>query len=211
LQRFLNEKALKSFFQTVGERDVPIEQLGKKLLEIAGRYRELLAQVRPNPDDGAKTAEIKNAASQALEAGQFDRADELLDQLQKAQDAELESRQLQRASTSAERGQLAMTRLQYRNAARYFAEAAKHLPAEHNEIRLSYLDREAGALYREGDERGDNEASAAAIEHYGVALTICCGGKVYRSPGPPPKTTLAMLSRRLGCGRMVRHVWSERL
>jgi len=168
----VNENALKSFFQTVGERDVPIEQLGKKLLEIAGRYRELLAQVRPNPDDGAKTAEIKNAASQALEAGQFDRADELLDQLQKAQDAELESRQLQRAITSAERWQLAMTRLQYRNAARYFAEAAKHLPAEHNEIRLSYLDREAGALYREGDERGDNEASAAAIERYGVALTM---------------------------------------
>src|SRR5215472_8908961 len=168
----VNEDALRSFLQAIGERAVPVEQLGQKLLEIAGRYRELLAQVRPSPDDGPNAAEIKNAAARALEAGQFDRADELLDQLQKLQDAALEQRQLQRASTSAQRGQLAMARLQYRNAARHFADAGRHVPPEHSEVRVGYLDQEAGALYREGDERGDNGALAAAIERYRVVLTI---------------------------------------
>ncbi len=168
----VNGDALKSFFITIGENEVPIEQLPKKLLEIAGRYRDLLAQVRPSPDDGPKAAEIKSAAGQALEAGQFDRADELLDQLQKLQDDALELRQLERASTSARRGQLAMARLQYRNAARYFADAAKRVPAEHGDIRLHYLDQEAGAHFQQGDERGDNEALAAAIEGYGVVLAI---------------------------------------
>jgi len=168
----VNENALKSFLQAIGERAVPVEQLGQKLREIAGRYRELLAQVRPSADDGPNAAEIKNAAARALEAGQFDRADELLDQLQKLQDAALEQRQLERASTSAQRGQLAMARLQYRNAARYFADAGSHVPPEHSEVRLGYLDQEAGALYREGDERGDNGALAAAIDRYGVVLTI---------------------------------------
>ena len=148
----VNEDALKSFFQTIGENEVPTEQLGKKLLEIAGHYKEVLAQVKPGPDDGPKTAEIKRAAEQALKAGQFARADELLDQLQKLQDAALEMGQLERASTSAQRGRLAMTLLQYRQAAIYFAEA--------------------GALYREGDERGDNRALAAAIERYSIALTM---------------------------------------
>jgi len=142
----VNEDALKSFFQTIGENEVPTEQLGKKLLEIAGHYKEVLAQVKPGPDDGPKTAEIKRAAEQALKAGQFARADELLDQLQKLQDAALEMGQLERASTSAQRGRLAMTLLQYRQAAIYFAEAGAHVPSGRSDIRLGYLDQEAGAL-----------------------------------------------------------------
>ena len=168
----VNEDALKSFFQTIGENEVPTEQLGKKLLEIAGHYKEVLAQVKPGPDDGPKTAEIKRAAEQALKAGQFARADELLDQLQKLQDAALEMGQLERARTSAQRGRLAMTLLQYRQAAIYFAEAGAHVPSGRSDIRLGYLDQEAGALYREGDERGDNRALAAAIERYSIALTM---------------------------------------
>ncbi len=168
----VNGDALKAFFITIGESEVPTEHLAEKLLEVAGYYKELLAQVRPGPDDGPKTAEIKNAAKEALEAGQLDRADELLEQLQRVQDAAIESRQLERASTSAQRGLLALTRLQYRNAAGYFADAASHVPGGQSDIRLRYLDQEAGALYRQGDERGDNEALAEAIERYGVVLTI---------------------------------------
>ena len=168
----VNEDALRSFLQAIGERAVPVDQLGQKLREIAGRYRELLTQVRPSPDDEPNAAEIKSEAAHALKAGQFDRADELLDQLQKMQDAALEQRQLERASTSGQRGQLAMTLLQYRKAAGYFADAAMHVPAERSEVRLGYLDQEAGALYREGDERGDNGALAAAVKRYGVVLTI---------------------------------------
>ena len=168
----VNERALTAFFITLGENEVPLEQLKKKLLEIAGHYKELLAQAKPNPDDEPAVAKIKIAAREALEAGQLARADDLLEQLEKLQDSALETRQLERASTSARRGQLAMTQLRYWDAAQHFADAAKHVPEERTDVRLGYLDQEADALLTEGDERGDNGALAASIERYRILLTL---------------------------------------
>src|SRR5205085_2889843 len=87
-------------------------------------------------------------------------------------DVAIVSEQLERASISAQRGQLAMLRLRYREAAQDFADAAKHVPEERGDIRLGYLDQEADALYREGDERGDNAALTEAIERYRIALDL---------------------------------------
>jgi tetratricopeptide (TPR) repeat protein len=168
----VNEDALRAFFATLGENEVPPDRLIAKLLEIAGHYKEALAQSAPGPNDGPEIAKVKSAAKDALVAGQLDRADELLEQLEKLQDAAIASAQLERAGTSAHRGQLAMSRLRYRDAAQAFADAAKHVPEERNDIRLGYLDQEAGALYRQGDERGDNAALTAAIERYRILLTL---------------------------------------
>jgi tetratricopeptide (TPR) repeat protein len=168
----VNEEALKAFFATLGENEVPVGRLGEKLLEIAGHYKEALAQAAPAPNDGPEITTVKSAAKDALVTGRLDRADELLERLEKLQDAAIASAQLERASTSAHRGQLAMSRLRYRDAAQFFADAAKHVPEERNDVRLGYLDQEAGALYRRGDERGDNAALTAAIERYRILLTL---------------------------------------
>jgi len=40
------------------------------------------------------------------------------------------------------------------------------VPSGHDDLRLSYLDRQADALARQGDERGDNNALRRAIEIY---------------------------------------------
>jgi tetratricopeptide (TPR) repeat protein len=168
----VNQGALKAFFTSLGENDIPPEQQSKKLLEIAGHYKELLAQAKPAPDDDPQIAKIKNAAAEALQSGQFGRADQLLEQLRKLQDAALEAKQLEGADTSAQRGQLALTQLRYPDAARLFADAARRVPAGHDDVQYGYLDRKADALYREGEERGDNRALAAAIERYRALLTL---------------------------------------
>ena len=49
-------------------------------------------------------------------------------------------------------------------AAAYFKEAAALTPAQHADARWGYLNAEADALYRQGDEFGDNDALRAAIE-----------------------------------------------
>ena len=167
----VNENALKAFFATLGEKDVPTDQLVKKLVEIAGSYKEALARAAPNPSDPPEIAKVKEAVKAALEAGQSDRADQLLAQLEKLEDAALASRQLERAGASAQRGQLAMSQLRYRDAARHFAEAASRVPTDRTDVRLSYLDQEANALDRQGDERGDNNALREAIERYRFLLT----------------------------------------
>ena len=130
-----------------------------------------MARAAPNPNDPPEIAKVKEAVKAALEAGELDRADELLAQLEKLEDAAIASRQLERAGASAQRGRLAMSELRYRDAARHFAEAARHVPTDRTDIRLGYLDQEAEALYRQGDERGDNGALQEAIERYRALLS----------------------------------------
>ena len=56
-----------------------------------------------------------------------------------------------------------MAQLRYRDAARQFADAAQHVPEARADIRLGYLSREPTALFRQGEEHGDNSALVAAI------------------------------------------------
>jgi tetratricopeptide (TPR) repeat protein len=168
----VNEHALRAFFTILGEREVPSEKLATKLLEIAGNYKDLLVEAAPGPNDGPEIAKIKAAAKEALTAGQLNRADELLERIQELQDAAVLSIELEGAGTSAQRGQLAMAQLRYRDAARQFADAAQRVPEARADIRLSYLDQEADALYRQGDERGENESLISAIRRYQNILTI---------------------------------------
>jgi tetratricopeptide (TPR) repeat protein len=168
----VSKNSLKGFFVTLGYNEVPIGQLSEKLIEIAGYYKELLAQSAPRPSDGPEIAKVKSAAKDAVEAGQLDRADELLGQVEKLQAAAIASEQLEWADTSAQRGQLAMSQLRYHDAAQHLADAAKRAPEERSDIRLRYLDQEADALYHQGNERGDNAALTAAIERYRILLTL---------------------------------------
>src|SRR5438874_5361584 len=87
------------------------DEVVPKLVEIAGIYKEALTQAMAGREGGAAIAEIEQALKGAIGSRELDRADRLLDGLQKMQDAELESRQLERASTAAQRGQIAIEQL----------------------------------------------------------------------------------------------------
>jgi tetratricopeptide (TPR) repeat protein len=58
--------------------------------------------------------------------------------------------------------------LRYREAATHFANAAAVFPPKsaYEDKRLSYLRKEAAALFQQGDEFGDNGALLSAIEQY---------------------------------------------
>jgi hypothetical protein len=170
---------------------VPTEQLGGKLVEIAGSYKDALARAAPNPNDPPDIAKVKDAVRAALEAGQFDGADQLLAQLEILEDAALASRQLERASTSAQRGQLAMSQLRYRDAVRHFAEAARHVPADRTDVRLSYLDQEAGALGRQAMSGvttapcGRQSSGIVPCSAYVPAIGCCSTGRGRRRTSAP--------------------------
>jgi tetratricopeptide (TPR) repeat protein len=61
-----------------------------------------------------------------------------------------------------------MTELQYRQAADLFGEAANLVPSgsAYEDKRISYLNREAAALFRQGYEFADSTALGSAIERY---------------------------------------------
>ncbi len=122
----VNEAQLQAFFQIIGEVKVPPEQRWARLIEIAGQYRELKAQLVPAAGDPSEVALLKEQARKALDAGQLEPADELLAEIERAPDTalykqrrqlekhqrEFDRWQLERAATTAQRGSVA-ARLDY--------------------------------------------------------------------------------------------------
>src|SRR5512132_536799 len=73
--------ALRAFFRTLGEKDVPPERQEAKLVEIAERYKQLLAQLAATPGDDPEIAKLKSEAKAALDGGELERADALLEKV----------------------------------------------------------------------------------------------------------------------------------
>ena len=111
----------------------------------------------------------------AIDAGELAKADALLADVETEQRRALDRLAVNAADTSARRGEIALTRLRYKEAAMHFANAAAVLPqgSAEEDKRIGYLEREALALYQQGDEFGDNGALLSAVERYKrlVALT----------------------------------------
>ena len=136
-----------------------------------------------NPDNPTARALVEQAKPE-IDAGHFDRAHELLHEATQAQIAAAqEARKLKEqaqvaedaqmlgaASSTATEGDVAVTERRYKEAAELFGQAAEYVPAGHASDRRGYLLREAGALSRQGDERGENAALQSAIEVYGRVL-----------------------------------------
>jgi len=172
-------------FRIVGEQNVPEEKAQAKLIEIATHFaqtREALAALDP---DDPRAAALTRQAREAFGAGRLTEADTLLEQakeletaalgearrlLQKAQEA-VDRHALNLAKMEATQGDIAVTQVRYPEAADHFHRAASLVPPEHPDETAGYLEREADALYRQGDEFGDNAALRAAIERYRALLT----------------------------------------
>ena len=164
----LNERQVRAALGILGENDIAPERLAAKLVEIAERFRDLQATASAQPGDDPKIAALKASAQKAIEAGELTKADALLAEIEMEQRRSLDRFAVNAAETSARRGEIALTRLRYAEAAKHFANAAAVFPPKsaHEEKRIGYLEREADALYQEGDVFGDNDALLSAIELY---------------------------------------------
>src|SRR5262249_24978032 len=162
----LNERQVRAALGILGENDIPPERLAAKLVEIAERFKDLQATASAQPGDDPKIADMKIDARKAIEAGELAKADALLADVETEQRRALDRLAVNAAETSAQRGEIALTRLRYGEAAQPFADAAAVFPPKgaHEDKRIGYLAREANALYRQGWEFGDNDALRSAIE-----------------------------------------------
>jgi tetratricopeptide (TPR) repeat protein len=176
--------AVAEFFTILGEQNVPEEKIPARLIEIATHFAQTRDELAALEPDDPQAAKLANLAKQALDAGRLTEADKLLDQ---AKDAELaafrQARELaQKAQEAADRhaltaakllasrGNIALTQLHYADAAGAFKEAATLVPPGHLDVTADLLDNESGALYRQGDERGDNTALKQSVEIWHVVL-----------------------------------------
>jgi tetratricopeptide (TPR) repeat protein len=159
----LNEAQVLAALDILAENDISLELIAVKLVEIAGRFQALERTLSPLPGNDPEAAALEAEALKAIGAGELSTADALI--------ADVEARQrhvLERAGTLAKRGEIALARLRYVEAAAHFAKAAGVLPpgSAYEDKRIGYLIRRATSLYQQGEEFGDNGALRRAIELY---------------------------------------------
>jgi tetratricopeptide (TPR) repeat protein len=168
----MNEEAVRQFLSILGEQQVPPEELAPKLAEIAERYKTLTAQMSIVSADEPEVAQRKAEALRALERGDLRRTDALLAEIESIQSLTLRKLESAVAETQARRAEIALSRLRYREAADLFAQAATLVPTDDPKQRLKFQNLEADALFQQGNELGDNDALAKAIERYRALLRL---------------------------------------
>jgi tetratricopeptide (TPR) repeat protein len=164
-----SSNAVSQFFKTLGEQNVPEDNLQARLIEIATQYaqtRDALAALKPKDP---RAAELTQSAQQALDAGRPTEADAQLGQAkdiekaallqarelrQQAQEAE-DQHALNLAKIEATQGGIALTQLLYTDAAAHFKEAAELVSSRHPDVMNDYLNRRSKALE---EYKSDQEA-----------------------------------------------------
>ena len=115
--------------------------------------------------DFTRAHELLHEATQAQTAAAQE-ARKLLAQAQAAADAEMRGA----SSSTAAEGDVALSELHYKQAADLFKQAATLVPAGHADKAAGYLECQANALFRQGDERGDNAALEQSIAIWDLVL-----------------------------------------
>ncbi len=169
----VTQGAVTTFLRTLGEKDVPVEQLSPKLGEIAERHKDLLAQIASVRAASPDVQAIKDEARGVVERGDYGRAESLLTKAEDAALAGADQLLLDAAALRAERGQLALARFDYDTALKHFAAAVDRLPRSKPLLRAKYLDQEGIA--------------ALSVGGYAVAKAALEEALALRTTGLPPE------------------------
>ena len=176
--------AAKKLLAIAGEQNVPDEKLAAELTKVATDYKRLQDQAAAlNPSNPTAQALVAQANA-AIDAGNFARAHEFLRQATQAQiaaaqearklseqaQAAADAQMLGAAGSTAAEGGVTLTERHYTEAADLFSQAAGLVPSGHPQETADYLSRQADALYRQGDEKGDNAALRQSIKIWQLVL-----------------------------------------
>jgi hypothetical protein len=127
--------AVENFLRILGEAQIPVEDLGSKLEEIARRHLDLLERWSVlEEDDDPTIRKLTDAAKAAIDAGDYERADTLLAEaegldlaaarqaraLAEQAVAAADRRELSAAAKRAKRGELRLIQFDYIGAAGHF-------------------------------------------------------------------------------------------
>jgi len=149
----ITKAALMNFFKILEQNQVPVENLDNTLREMAKRYKTLLATTEQlNPEDSQVSVLIEEAR-QALNEGQFTKAEMLFNEaseldIESLKQAQLEIQRMQEvknkrflsaAKSKAANGQLKESQLAYKVAAEYYEESANLVPQGEDKIHAEYL------------------------------------------------------------------------
>jgi len=166
----VTEAALRNFFKILQESHVGADELDAKLREIAAQHKDLLERIATIPDVDERANTLRDEAEAAITEGRYDDADDILHDAE-SQDlqaiAELEdqlhSRKMAVAASAYARGDLAISRFKYQNAANHFLRAAEHTPQSEPRTQIEALNMAGWALYEAAEFQRAEPAYAQAL------------------------------------------------
>ncbi len=151
----VTDSALASFFKILEEQQVPRSDLDSKLREIAATHKELLLRMETVQSTDPQVVRLKDEARQAIEAGDYAKAEDLLNQaeardvqaIEQLEDA-ARQRRVSAADTNVTQALAQRIQLRYAKAAAYWQKAAALLPEESKKDRAKYLGEAGNDLHR---------------------------------------------------------------
>lgn len=167
----VNRCATTSFLETMGRKEVPIEQLHAQLQKIAQEHRELISQWASVTESDQEVADLRARARTAIDNGDYDDADELLRKAGEKMRAKADQTlalAADYARVEADRGRLALVRMQYESAAQAFGWAHDYakMAGEKREANR-YLELQATAHQDAGDYVNAETAFLNAAKAFG--------------------------------------------
>ncbi|WPD23643.1 MAG: tetratricopeptide repeat protein [Candidatus Electrothrix scaldis] len=154
-QLSITDLTLRNFFKILEENQVPRDDLDSKLRDIAAQYKELLARLATVQSEDPEVRRLKDEARQAIEAGKYAEAEDLLNRaeardVQAIEELEQAARQrrISAAATNVDQAKLQELQWHYEKAAAYWQKAAALLPEEEKKDKAYYLNEAGYDLYR---------------------------------------------------------------
>jgi tetratricopeptide (TPR) repeat protein len=135
----VTQEAAKTLLRIAGEQtNIPDERLAETLTKIANDYKRLQEQVAALSPENPLAKKLIEQAKPEIDAGHFERADDLLREAEQAQEAAADqaeklanqataardAQKLGAASVKAARADVALTQRRYQQAAELFRQAA---------------------------------------------------------------------------------------
>lgn len=142
------KQLIRTFLGTLLKEKISRDQWDSKLREIAAIHKELLDRLATVQSEDPEVQRLKQEAGQAIEAGQYGKAEELLNQAE-ARDLEAieqmeqaaRQRRISAAATNADQAKLQEVQLRYAKAAEYWQKAADLLPETEKKDKAYYLNQ----------------------------------------------------------------------
>jgi hypothetical protein len=124
----LSDGQFRAAFEAFGENGVPPNQQLARLIEIAQRYKELSSQSQVQTGDTPAIIALKGKSDDAIKGGRLAEAETILAQIDAEQFEHESLLRENRARTAEIRGSVAMQRIRYLDAAKFYADATSLLP-----------------------------------------------------------------------------------